>query len=415
MTFWRRVAQSRLLDVGAIIVAGFCVARIALVLPLRATQLDFSHYYVSSRLLLAGQNPYTTPLAPLYEQFGFAGSDRIPVATNPPSLLWAFAPFALLTPAAAFLVWTAFQAVCLGILVWLTWLLLRPRLSRRGGWFLTAAVLASPVLVWHFGYGQTQLLLAALTLVAYALRCRGYPLMACLVLTLAGVLKIFPLVLLPWFVMAPGRVRSRVGRIVVTGVSTVAVVLITGPSRWVDYLSHAGPFLTSCVTNSLYNFSIPSLLTNLGSAVNGSVSPMLVGQGWWIAAVAAGCLMLGGAYAVCWAGREDAEASFSLLSAAMLLSAPISWGHYLVFMAFPVAAASARVAAQPTGKRVLTFGVVFLLLNNLYNIGRWEGAFLRQHLYLYIAANLMPLAGLLGLAGFFVVEMLRLSESTSHE
>jgi len=109
MNWWRRLMQPRIWDVGAALVAVLSLIRIGRMLPGQVCELDFSHYYVSSRLLLDGQSPYAAPMAPLYEEYGFVFYKEIPTATNPPLLLWLFAPFALLPPPAAFGAWRRYR------------------------------------------------------------------------------------------------------------------------------------------------------------------------------------------------------------------------------------------------------------------------------------------------------------------
>ena len=94
--------RSSVLDVGVVLIALVHVVWIALLLPSRTFTHDFNHSYISSRLLLEGHNPYRTPLASESEKYGFVHTETIPVATNPPLLLWLFAPLTMLPPRPAF-------------------------------------------------------------------------------------------------------------------------------------------------------------------------------------------------------------------------------------------------------------------------------------------------------------------------
>src|SRR5450432_2484004 len=111
----------RLLQALALGLALFGVVRIARVLPSRADGNDFAHYYISSRLLLAGRDLYSTPLAPEYQRWGFRYTHAIPTATNPPLLVAIFAPFALLPPIMAFWGWVMLEVFSLGCVLVLTW------------------------------------------------------------------------------------------------------------------------------------------------------------------------------------------------------------------------------------------------------------------------------------------------------
>ena len=60
--------RSWLLTALALGLALLGFGRIARDLPSRADGNDFAHYYISSRLLLAGADLYSTPLQPEYER-----------------------------------------------------------------------------------------------------------------------------------------------------------------------------------------------------------------------------------------------------------------------------------------------------------------------------------------------------------
>src|SRR5579871_2790423 len=101
----RRLARNRLLDAGAILAIVLVIRWWFAVIPPRWSQFDFNQYYVGARMLLEGQNPYTTSLKPMCDKFGFDFAPELPIAGYPPSFLWMFAPLAALSPHTAFVVW----------------------------------------------------------------------------------------------------------------------------------------------------------------------------------------------------------------------------------------------------------------------------------------------------------------------
>src|SRR6266404_1922383 len=94
MTRWRRLAQNRLLDVGAVVVMLLLLSRWVVILPTRWCDYDFNHYYVGSRILLERQNPYTTSPEGMSHALGFTSSEHMPNAGYPPSFLWLLTPLA---------------------------------------------------------------------------------------------------------------------------------------------------------------------------------------------------------------------------------------------------------------------------------------------------------------------------------
>src|SRR5882724_9806492 len=114
-----KLAGSRWLDASAGFLALWRLVRIGRVVAARGLDFDFNHYYVSSRLLISGRDPYTTPLAPLCQALGFVPTGDIATATNPPALLWLMAPLALLPPWKAYAVWATTEAFCLIGIIWM--------------------------------------------------------------------------------------------------------------------------------------------------------------------------------------------------------------------------------------------------------------------------------------------------------
>ncbi len=402
--------QNWLLDAGTIVVAVLSIVRIAVMLPPRARELDFSHYYIAGRLLLEGKRPYSTSLVPLYEPYGFTTHIDDNTSPNPPPLLWLLAALALLPQHQAFWCWVAVEVISLGTTFWLTWQLLRPRLSGRGWTLVGAAVLASPVILWHFGFSQVQLLLAAVMLAAYACHRTGKHTVACLLVTLAGLLKFFPFVLLPWFIWrGEGGMRARLVRGGMALLFGLAVILLTGLGTWDDYLHHGLHEAAGRVVNRVYNFTVPSFVINLVYAAYDYRPPEAVAVWGWMLGLGTGLAILVMAYSTCARGKGDPECEFCLLCVAMLAGSHKAWGHYLVFLIFPLAVAFLRVAAHPTNRRLLWYAAIFVLVNNLYNINRWDSAFLSGHVCLKLLANSMPLYGMVALGIFFGVELCRSS------
>src|ERR1035438_10304328 len=214
MNWLRRLAQNRLLDVAAILVMVSVVVLWAEVLPSRESDFDFNLYYVGSRTLLEGRNPYTTLQKPMSEALGFRFSEEYPIAGYPPSFLWLFAPLAALSPKAAFAIWVVLEIGCLAVILWLTHRLLGERLSARGWLFVFALAVCSRTVSYNLFFSQVQLLLAALVLAAYAAQRARRHGWACLAVSTAGILKFYPFFFLPWFVWSgSGGLRARLYRL----------------------------------------------------------------------------------------------------------------------------------------------------------------------------------------------------------
>lgn len=353
--------------------------RIAGTLPERSTALDFSHYYASGSLLLRGQDPYRVDLREEVARSGLQLEGVVFRATNPPPLIALSSPLALLPPGVAHSVWTGVQVACLAALLWLTVTI--GGLSPQGGLCFAGAALFSYAVYSHFYYAQTQLLIGALLLVALRFLISDRPVPAVLLVGVTGLLKLFPLLLLPWFVWAvrsPGKRRlAAAGVVLFIG----AVVALQWP-LWLSFFRSAPPVIAAAVEGLPFNFSLPSVLLRLGV------------PGVW--AAWPGLMLLGGGYLVCLrAGRERPVEQLALLTCLTVAATATAWGHYHVLLLFPFALFAREVWSRlPTLRGILVIWVVYMLVLYLAHLPGVYGGVL-----VLLAA--LPLYGNLGLAGYW--------------
>jgi hypothetical protein len=408
MSWWRRLAKNRLLDVAALWIAALCVIKIAAMLPNQMREHDFAHFYVWGRVVLEGGNPYTTPLAMRYTQYGFVFQEESPTATYPPTFLRLFAPLTRLPAPHAFAVWVFVQAASLAVILWLTRRLLAPSLSARGWRFVCAGAVASSAVYYHFAASQIQLPLAALVLAAYAWTRAGRHAAACLAVTAAGLVKLFPFVLLPWFVWRSSEnIRGRLGQASLAAGVSVAVVIVSGIGWWQDFFRSAAPVVKYWAMHHLFNYTIASFVLHIGYASHGFATEFPGMNVWWRVGLGTGVVVIAMAYLLCLRSTADCEAQFCLLCVALLAGCGKTLENYFVFLIFPVAAAAVRVAAKPSGGKIIWFALLLIALNDLNTA---DAPFLDEHLYLKVLLNYVPLYGLISLAIFFANELWRKSE-----
>jgi hypothetical protein len=89
---------------------------------------------------------------------------------------------------------------------------------------------------------------------------------------------------------------------------------------------------------------------------------------------------------------------------ATLVGGITTQGHYFVFLVFPLTVMAARLGRHLTVQSATAFA---LLLASLGWQATMASEFLDRHLAWKVAANNLPLAGLLGLTWFFAVELNR--------
>jgi len=400
MNWWRRLAASRLLDAGAVVVTLLLLSRWVAIVPTRWCDYDFNHYYVGSRMLLTGQNPYTTSLEGMSRALGFTFAARTPNACYPPSFLWLLMPLAALPPRVAYAVWVSVEIGCLLLLLWLTRRLLGERLSARGCLFVAALTITSRSVTYHMLFSQAQLLLAVLVLAAYAAHRAGKHGWACVAVSTAGILKLYPFVLLPWFIWSGGGgMRARLYRLLGTAGFVLGIIALTGPALWCDFIRHGLP-LAGDEVGCTFDFSLSVMVINLGYAVHNFHPSPAAQQWWWRIGALTGLVIIAGAYGRCAAARRDPEGQFCLLCVAMLIGGITTQGHYFIFLMFPLTVAAVRIAARPTPAYVIGLILVVLAVNCIH-----PPDFLSRHSPWYIFANDIPLYGLIGLAAFFWREL----------
>lgn len=305
-----------------------------LVLAFRALQLaaltgeiqwgyDFSAYWAAANRILDAQTLYTGiqlagPYAP-QQQFLYL---------YPPPLAVAVTPLGALFPTdyrAAAWVWSALGAVILAASVLALWRSERlgdryPILAGRGRWLLIAAAFAFPPVIGELVLGNVHLVLLGLLTLAWLGIRRGDrqgEWLAGISVGLAAIAKVFPALVLLWFVLAR-RNRSAAG--VLLGAAVVALVALpfTGIEPWLQY------------PTVLANLSAPSDTTDtlaptvwLAEAIGFTAARILV--------------TLVGLGLVAWAARStDTVRSFAIAVTVSVLIAPALYHHYLALLVLPL-------------------------------------------------------------------------------
>jgi hypothetical protein len=403
LPWWRRVGRNPLIAPGAAILVLLNLLALAVAVPPYFAQCDFAHYYVAAQLLLAGQNPYTPFTDEMFAAFGLRHNWGIANANGTPPFLWAVASVAWLPPWAAAAICQAVQVLSLWIILRLTRELLAGRLSRRGWWLLAAGACASAPYYFHVLEGHLELTLAAMTLAAYRWHRQGRHAVACAMVTVAGLAKIFPLFLLPWFVWRSAEDwRGRLRPALAAAGCAAVVVLASGVELWAVFAEAGTAGVQRHTVIPQYgNHSVPGLVVLLNHLLHGGQASASAIRAGWLVAQAAGLALIGLGYGLC-LRRRDTELEFCFLSAIMLAGSTLNWAFYFVFLIFPVAATVTRVAAHPTAPRALALAVIILLFND---VGAWSLAPGAGGGWVKTLINLPPLIGLLGFVWLCLAEL----------
>jgi hypothetical protein len=149
---------------------------------------DFIVYYRAARSLIAGRTD-------LYSNTFSWGPPMIYV--YPPLFLLLIFPIGYLSFANAFGLWFALMVLATAAVVRRTYYQWRPQSQFRYVWLLIA--LPGPYTMWSLKYGNAQVFVVLLTILAVLAWCSGNLWKSSFMLALGGVIKIFPLFLTPVF------------------------------------------------------------------------------------------------------------------------------------------------------------------------------------------------------------------------
>ena len=283
---------------------------------------DFSAYWQAGARTLEGVSPYQAlqlagPYAPQAQY----------LYLYPPPFAALFAPLAAALPdyrLAAWL-WFVVGVVILTTAVLALWKAEHlgerfPVLAGRGRWLLVAAAFAFPPVVGELVLGNVHMLLLGLLTLAWLGIRRGDrrgDWQAGLAVGAAAVIKVFPALLLIWFLLTR-RYRAAAAATVAVVAIALATVPLTGIQPWLDY---------------------PRVLANLsGPADTADTLAPTVWLADWIGFDGARVVVtLAALSLVAWAAlRADARRSFALTVTLSVLVAPAVYHHYLAILVLPL-------------------------------------------------------------------------------
>lgn len=343
----QRSVQLAALAIVSIVVLAFRVLQFSVLTREIQWGYDLSAYWSAALRLLDGMSPYQAaqlsgPYGP-QEQFLYL---------YPPPLAAVVSPLAVLFPSdyrAAAWVWTSIGAVILVATVLALWRSERlgdrfPILSGRGRWFLVAAALAFPPVVGELVLGNVHLVLLGLLTIAWlGVRqsdARG-EWVAGVAVGLATVIKVFPGVLLVWFILTR-RYRAAAGVVIGAGALALVALPITGLDPWLQY---------------------PTVLANLSSPTDTTdtlaptvwLAPLLGFTAGRITVTVVGLAIVG--WAAVRSSRPDSGArSFAIAVTVSVLIAPALYQHYLALFVLPL------VLGLATGVPIVWLGAAYVLM-----------------------------------------------------
>jgi hypothetical protein len=314
---------------------------------------DFSAFYRGAMAVDAGQSPYDLE--------GLRQEPYGAFYKYPPLFAIALVPLARLGYMPAWHIWLVISLILylatLGLLAW------AESLSPRGPWFWLLALaffVFQPSLDTLYG-GQLEFVLLFLFTAAYAalreIRCG--PAIAGISIALGTLLKLFPILLVPWLLVRRFRaaVWVAVGLLALTALS----VAVAGWPLQLEYLTKVLPNQpggTAWLENQAF-FGFFARLWVSGASVDSNVPTALPAATWLsrLAGIAAYIVSL-----VVVVRAKHPRHGFTVLLPCILLVLPAAWIHYetILLLPFGIFLAAYARGSRPAPWPLLL--VAFLLL-----------------------------------------------------
>jgi hypothetical protein len=316
--FWEPRFRLLVISIVAVIAVAYRAIQFAQLTGEPQFGYDVSFYWLAAHHLLAG--------GPIYDAAQLAGT-YVPQGGGfylyPPLLAVLFMPFAAAFPEGYGIVawiWSALgAAILLAVVGWVA-VSERAVTGRPELLLILGAALAFPPVVGELVLGNVHMeLLGLFALAWYGIRRgdRRGEMIAGLAIALAGLIKLFPFLLLVWF-LGTGRRRAVAWTVGGALVMAAATLPVTGLQPWLDYptvlANHGAP---ADPTDAL------AAAVWLGALIGAFPARLIV------VAVAVG--------ATAWAARRLTEpAGFAVAVAAATLMAPSVFHHYLSILVLPL-------------------------------------------------------------------------------
>ncbi len=315
---------------------------VRLLVPAPNLIIDFFQEWGSARLYRDGYSVYT----PLEEALvRYTKIRRSPgwsfneLNAHPPTAVLLALPFGVLDYPTAHLAWNFLSLALLFVSLQLIIRQLEIRFHALDLlWLVPLLLLCTPFML-HLYLGQINLLILALLVGTWSAERSNRPLLAGFLLGTATVIKLFPGLLVLYFVLL------RRWRVVLAALGsglawTAVTALVLGIGAFQDYVTVVLPHIAGYRSGWL-NFAVAGFWSNLfdGNGLGNKSQPLWHAPD--LALLASGItdlLILASLLPIVWRARtrDQQDLAFALCLTAMLLVSPITWPHSLLLLLLPM-------------------------------------------------------------------------------
>jgi hypothetical protein len=297
--------------------------------------MDLQQDYLAARNLRAGASIYRPFAQDEMESLGISVNSEYSMVANahPPGAIWMFVPLSWLPFGTVAVLWTL---LCAGLMVGCVVLIVRELelpLSTLDALILGGLLINWRPLVYHWLYGQLNIVVLACCLAGWVAARRGRDGLAGLAVGVSVLIKAYPAILLAW------AIYRRRWRMAAAGALTLGLAFLIQPGAWLEFFRTISPATTAEWGANRGNLSLLGLSHRIFTGTD-IFAPLIDRPGWELPARLALYGLAGAALAVTfWRRRASLslDGEWSLLFIAMLIFSPISWIHNMLFLFLPLA------------------------------------------------------------------------------
>lgn len=328
-------------------VALICLGFIRLAPTISFTEIhnDFSHYYIGGMLFANGYNVYTTGIEPFCQELSVPYDPTIPYAAHPPLVLAWFSLFAMLPMQAAYALWLVCQLACAAGFAELTRRIMGFRWDSVLWLCIVGIALNTLSFRLLFYHSQIQLAVGAIIYATILADQNHRSKLACCLITVAAAIKIYPVVLAPWFFFRHlSSWRDGSFRVVAMAATSLVCLAIPTFGVWQDFVELGVPSLAENATKwcnySIQNFA--HFLARVSTQPETQASTLLPK----LLATSAAVASILAAYGLAISMRRVPVAAVSALLCVTMFAGIITWSHYATVLLLPLALLAGHAVGQ---------------------------------------------------------------------
>ena len=324
---------------------------------------DFSDKYESGWALRHGIDPYPIDLTPIATRLGLETGGLIH-ASDTPTFLLCFEPLTNLPPQTAFWIWTTINACALAIAMFLL-LAKRSGLSSRTAWLLAGLILMSAPVNLNFYWGQSQLIILMLLVLAMRAMERERDSIAGTLIAAAALLRAYPVLLVGYLMM---RQKWRAATFAIAGIAVglVATVAMLGFAQTVSYVHGAAWVAGYSMMSRVDNLSLGPFASRTFWALTGAAPGSSIDWARRTIVALAQFAVLGIAIRATLSERSRDDPDwriYSLWIATAIMLSPVGWHHYLVLFVIPFVQMVAAGADGRANSRAIWMAALCYILS----------------------------------------------------